>query len=229
MSASIDIKKLISKSKQYSNESGIGSYFLEFDYKQPCSKERYDAYRGFDNLKSPLGTVALDNDLMFGAASFKKISGLELPTEIAEFFGNNPIFIYMQFPCVSDFDVDHFLDFVVEIMHPERIAKVMTNKWDHVCKSYHRRDFYDFKESNRLPVVYIGSGNYLTYNQDGEQGTGYYYFDEKIADTYLELLMRLSIHPNYFLPVESRGTTEEYDFHSFTKDTPLEPLLDLFQ
>jgi hypothetical protein len=99
------------------------------------------------------------------------------------------------------------------------MAKVMANKWDYICKSYYQRGLHSFKEDKMIPVVYLDEGDYLTYYYGSDKEKGIYFFDEKVTDTYIEMIKRLAIHPNYYINIKDRVNKDDFEFKDFNKDS----------
>jgi hypothetical protein len=185
---------------------------LEYD------KETINAYSGFETKSVSKGNALVDHSKLFGANEFKKITKIDLPKEIEDFFVENPCFFYLQFPVFSQYNYNDWTTFTNDVIHPQRMAKVMTNKWDYITKSYYRRGLHSFVEDKIIPVVHIGDGDYLTYYYGEEKVKGIYFFDEKIADTYIEMIKRLAINPTYYISLKNRIK----DKSGFTKNSVID-------
>ena len=184
--------------------------------------DRVNSYAGFEAEQEVEGNMIVRHDELFGAEAFKEITKVNLPIEIASFFSENSCFFTLQYPVFANYLSDDWTYFSGDIVHPNRMARVVVNKWDYICESYHRRGFYSFKKDRMIPVVYMGEGGYLTYYYGKKKAKGIYYFDEKIADTYVEMIKRLSIHPNYYLSeAYSDSYGDRFKYKSFDKNSEI--------
>jgi len=215
------IDELMKKNEAQAKNYFCKNQYFSFEDNSEHTERKVLSYTRFETEKEPVGTIIVSHAKLFGEDNFKSISNVSLPDEINEFFKNNPYLFNLQFPVFSSYVEHDWLSFSAEIMHPDRMARVMVNKWDYICESYHRRGFYSFKKDRMIPVVYMGEGGYLTYYYGKKKAKGIYYFDEKIADTYVEMIKRLSIHPTYYLPIESRIGRDNYKYKNFDKNSAI--------
>jgi len=205
------LKTIIEISKENSKKHEITNDFnhvdrIEIDENNQAKAYKFNILTCFNIREESEKIITVNKENLFCAQNFKIITKVKLPTDIEEWFINNHYFITLQYPVFSEYtESDYGADWV-ELLHPERMALTMRNKWNSDHRFYNNQCAYQFLKYKEIPIGYTGDGCYITYYYGGGKGKGEYkkrskgiYFcDKKIADSYEEFILRLAIKSNYY-------------------------------
>lgn len=198
------LEKIIASSAKNSDSEIFKNRFNTLDNNEEVELFRLQCYTYFNEESESEKKALVSHHDLFSAENFKYLTGIDLPDDISKWFSEYPVFTTLQYPVFYRYNSDNWSGSYVQLLHPQRMALTILNKWNKEHKRYNADTPYKFKVKKEIPVGYIGNGIYLTYYYGGEKSNGYYYEDVKIADSYEELIKRLCINPDYYKEIEWR-------------------------
>jgi hypothetical protein len=192
------LSNIIKSSEENSKDQIYKNNFFTLDDKTLTEQHRILSYTGFCDQSTSKKMVKVSHEKLFGAKRFKEISGIDLPNELVEWFLENKYFLYIQYPVYKSYNSEDWRFSRAEMLHPERMALIIKNKWNKEHTFYHNQNSYEFNKEQLIPIAYMGDGFYISYYYGKEKEIGIYLGIYKIASTYREFIEKFCENPDYY-------------------------------